>query len=81
MPMISLSETVRLRLCRRNPIMSEESNIEDVAPTANDFSEATSEEVQREAFGEPHIGDVDTAEGQARRAEEAHLKEIKGDGL
>ena len=49
--------------------MSEESNIEDVAQ-----SETT--EANFEGYG---IGDADTAEGQARRAEEAHLKEMMED--
>jgi hypothetical protein len=43
--------------------MNDESNIEDVEQDVKtDF--------------EPQIGDLDTAEGQARRAEEAHLEEM-----
>jgi hypothetical protein len=72
--------------------MTDEANIEDVASTANDFSEATSEEVQRAAFEESDtptslmagvedhgIGDADTVKGQARRAEEVHLEEMRED--
>lgn len=64
--------------------MFEESNIEDVEQDENN-DEVTSltaeppetlEEAGFEGFG---IGDADTAEGQARRAEEAHFEEVRED--
>jgi hypothetical protein len=54
--------TARLRLAvSKKPKMSEGNNVEDVASKQN-------HEVRFEGHG---IGDADTAEGQARRAEEA----------
>jgi hypothetical protein len=57
--------------------MTEESNIEDVAQSENNEVRSLTEEPPSTI--EEAIGDADTAEGQARRAEEAHFGEVEAD--
>jgi len=77
MPMtITEGDGKALAPCRRqrhNLTMSEESNVEDVAQSENteEVRSLTEEPPETLEEAEFNIGDVDTAEGQARRAEEA----------
>jgi hypothetical protein len=63
--------------------MTDEANIEDVEQSENNEVRSLTEEppssLEEAGFEGFGIGDADTAEGQARRAEEAHFGEVEED--